>query len=93
MNLRERITAKTGLHCGNIYVDENEITIRPPDDSSMYAEWDVTFDQLSALSELFQTRKINFHHNEGWCGTDVTPGDPAEYYLVVKDATMPKGII
>jgi hypothetical protein len=52
---------------------------------NMYEESGLTFDQLVKISEVCGgTKNINFKHDSGWGGTDVTPGDPSELEITVR---------
>ncbi len=47
-------------------------------------ELGVTFEMLSQLSEAFGTKLIDLRFDRGWGGTDVTPGDPPEFKIVIR---------
>ncbi len=44
---------------------------------------EVDFTDLSRLSEVFKTKKINIMHDRGFCGSDVTPASPDEFWIYI----------
>lgn len=49
----------------------------------MYACLRFDYDSLARLSRMLGTTNISFDGNKGWCGTEVTPGDPADMRLKI----------
>ncbi len=64
-----------------VTLEQGVITCRPV--GRMYAESTCTYEQLVSISAVCGTRSINLSHREGWGGSEVTPGDPHEFAIVV----------
>lgn len=60
-----------------VYVYNHSTTVRFSSDVT------VAYDSLLALSKLLNTTDMNFVWSEGWEGTEVTPGDPPDFYLEI----------
>ncbi len=65
--------------CSVTFDEPLSIVIRPRD--GMYETTEFTFDDLDWVATTLKTRSINLRYESGWCGTAVTPGDPAEMCL------------
>jgi hypothetical protein len=53
----------------------------------MYDEASWSYDNLAKAAALLGTTDISFQWNLGWGGTEVTPGDPPEFYVYIGAAT------
>lgn len=63
---------------------DTEVRVEPP----YHGTWEITFDALEKLSQALGTKSINLRFAEGWLGTEVTPGDLAEFCLHIKDIRL-----
>jgi hypothetical protein len=50
----------------------------------------IGYDELTKISELLGTTDINFQYDKGWSGTEVTPGDPPTFCIVIGLGTILK---
>lgn len=69
----------------DVVITTNPQFIRIQPASRSFEEWVVTLSMLQELSRLFNTTKINLHWESGWCGTEVTPGSPSEFEIIIRD--------
>lgn len=82
----ELARAAVGVDCA-VDATDTEIVIR------LWSNRDVervTFDVLAELARTFRTRAINLRLDGGWVGTEVTPGDPDEFAIVISNWRLPR---
>lgn len=68
-----------------VYDDPHERIVVAPADSDMYSQSVFGLRELLALGDAFETDKISVNYESGWCGTDVTPGDPSSLTIEIVD--------
>lgn len=67
------IVGKKALEYANAYDDHYE--------AHLSRECDITFAMLEQISQVFGTKRINFKHEQGWGGSDVTGPEPDKLWL------------
>lgn len=55
-----------------------------PGSGAPYSECDLDFGKLCKIADICGTKHINVIWNEGWSGTELTGGDPAELVIEIR---------
>lgn len=79
LEIRNAIVAVLNVRDGQVFVDRSSTEVV----LNQYGNFHVSYDELQKLSQMLGTTDINFYYNDGWCGSEDTPGDPPTYRLMI----------